>query len=135
MWVSSWSQDEPFTTIEGIHTVDHPLVKNWDCDEGLDIGKMFKNNLHYVSSASSKGIQLADMTATLVRRAVMGIVNAVDLQNYGFMMTKTIGKPLHACGMFCLAPADIKDLERRYHGLADAINAARGSFPAFYCKP
>lgn len=141
MWVSSWSQDQPLTMIEGIHAADHPLVKNWDCNEGLAIGKMFKNNVHYVSSASSKGIQLADMTATLVRRAVMGIVrravmgiaNAVDLQNYGFMMTKTIGKPLHASGMFCLAPAAIKDLERRYHGLAGAINAARGSLPGSYC--
>jgi hypothetical protein len=134
MWVSSWSHDHPFSEIEGIHTPDHPLVKNWDCDKGLDVGKMFKNNVHYVSSASSKGIQLADMTASLVRRSVMGIVNAVDLQNYAFMMTKSIGKPLHACGIFCLAPADIKDLERRYHGLADAINAARGSLPGSYCK-
>jgi hypothetical protein len=135
MWVSSWSHDEPFTEIEGRHTPDHPLVKNWACDSGVDIGKMFMNNVHYVSSASSKGIQLADMTASIVRRAVTGIVNAVDLQNYGFMMTKTIGKPLHACGLFCLAPAEIKDLERRYHGLADAINAARGSLPRSYCKP
>ena len=135
MWVSSWSYDEPFTEIEGIHTADHPLVKNWDCDNGLDIGKMFKNNVHYVSSASSKGIQLADMTASLVRRSVMGIANTVDLQNYGFMMTKTIGKPLHACGMFYLAPAEIKDLERRYHGLEDAINAARSARRGSYCKP
>ena len=135
MWVSSWSHDEPFTEIEGIDTADHPLVKNWDCNDGLDIGKMFKDNVHYVSSASSKGIQLADMTASLVRRSVMGIANAADLQNYGFMMTKTIGKPLHACGMFCLAPAEIKDLERRYHGIADAINAARSSFRGSYCKP
>lgn len=134
MWVSSWSHDEPFTEIEGIHTPDHPLVKNWDCDDGLDVGKMLKNNVHYVSSASSKGIQLADMTASLVRRSVVGVVNFIDLQNYGLMMTKTIGKTRHACGMFCLAPADIKDLERRYHGLADAINAARGPLPSS-CKP
>jgi hypothetical protein len=75
------------------------------------------------------------MTASLVRPSVMGIANAVDLQNYGFMMTKAIGKPLHACGMFCLAPAEIKDLERRDHGLADVINAARSSLRGSYCKP
>jgi len=135
MWVSSWSHDEPFREIEGIHIPEHALVKNWNCDNGLDVGKMFKNNVHYVSSASSMGIQLADLTASLVRRSVMGIVNAVDLQNYGFMMTKTIGMPLRACGMFCLAPAEIKDVERRYHGLVDAINAARGSLARSYCKP
>ena len=41
MWVSSWSHDEPFTEIEGIHTADHPFVKNWDCDKDLDVGRMF----------------------------------------------------------------------------------------------
>jgi hypothetical protein len=75
------------------------------------------------------------MTASLVRRSVMGIASAADLQNYGFMMTKTFGKPFYACGMFCLVPAEIKDQERRYHGLADAINAARGSVCGSYCKP
>jgi hypothetical protein len=135
MWVSSWSQNNPFTEIEGIHTPDHPLVKNWDCDKGLDVGKMFKNNVRYVSSASSKGIQLADMIATVVRRAVMGVANTVNLQNYGAMMTKTIGNPLHACGMFCLAPAELKDLQRRYYGIFEAINAARGSYPGSYSEP
>jgi Protein of unknown function (DUF3800) len=135
MWATSWSQDEPFTTIEGIHTADHPLVKNWDTKEGLDIGKMFSNNVHYVSSASSRGIQLADMTASLVKRAVIGIANATDLQNYGLMMTKSLGKPQRACGLFCLAPATIDDLNRRYHGLTDAISGARGAHPGSYCEP
>jgi hypothetical protein len=135
MWVSSWSHDDPVTLIDRVHNADHPLVKNWDTDEGLDVGKMFRNNVHYVSSAASKGIQLADMTATLVRRAVIGIADAVNLQNYGFMMTKTIGQPLHASGIFSIVPADIKDLERRYHGLADAIIGARQSLPSSYCVP
>jgi uncharacterized protein DUF3800 len=135
MWVSSWSLDEPFTEIEGIHTVDHPLVKNWDSDQGLDIGTIFKSNVHYVSSASSKGIQLADMTASLVRRSVMGIANAIDLQNYGLMMTKSIGKPQRACGLFCLAPAAVEDLNRRYHGLTDAIIGGRIALPGSYCEP
>jgi hypothetical protein len=50
-------------------------------------------------------------------------------------MTKSIGKPLQARGIFCNGPADDKDLERRYHGLADAINGARGNFPGSYCLP
>jgi hypothetical protein len=135
MWVSSWSLDEPFTEIEGIHTVDHPLVKNWDCDHGLDIGKLFKSNMHYVSSASSKGIQLADMTASLVRRSVMGIANAADLQNYGLIMTKSIGKPQRACGLLCLAHAAGEDLNRRYHGLTDAIIGGRIAVPGSYREP
>jgi len=139
MFVRSWSYDEPFTKIEGIHTCDHPLVKNWDHDEGLNIGKMFKNNVNYVSSAGSKGIQLADMVATLVRRAVMGqgktgIIDPANLHNYGIMMTKSIGKPLNACGIFFLAPVKIEEIHRRYYGLPEAIDAARGSLPGSYCK-
>jgi hypothetical protein len=135
MWVTSWSHDEPFTTIEGIHTADHPLVKNWETAEGLDIGKMFRSNVHYVSSASSRGIQLADMTAELVRRAVIGIANATNLQNYGLIMTKSIGKPERASGLVLLAPAGVDDLNRRYHGLADAISGARTTHPSSYCEP
>ena len=135
MWVTSWSRDEPFATIEGIHTADHPLVKNWDTGEGLDIGKMFRTNVHYVSSAKSKGIQLADMKASLVKRAVIGVANTKDLQNYGLMMTKSIGKSERACGLFCLAPAAIDDFNRRYQGLTDAIIGGRSAVPGSYCEP
>ena len=72
-WITAWSHDEPLTTIEGIHTAEHPFVKNWDCPAGIDVGKMFKNNVHYVPSDKSIGIQLADLTATLVRKAVIGL--------------------------------------------------------------
>jgi hypothetical protein len=122
-------------TIGEIHTADHPLVKNWGTTEGLNIGKIFSRNVHYVSSASSRGIQLADMTAELVRRAVIGIAIAENLQNYGLMMTKSIGKPSHASGLFLLAPAAIHALNRRYHGLADAISAVRCAHPGSYCEP
>jgi hypothetical protein len=134
-WVTGWSQEDPLTMIEEIHTADHPFVQNWERLEGIDVGKMLRNNVHYVSSASSKGIQIADMLASLVRRAVVGLASAVSLQDYGFIMTRTIGQPLHACGLFSLAPGDQPDLERRYAGIADAINAARCSLPGSYCTP
>jgi hypothetical protein len=110
-------------------------VKNWDTGEGLDIGKMFRTNVHYVSSAKSKGIQLADMKASLVKRAVIGVANTKDLQNYGLMMTKSIGKSERACGLFCLAPAAIDDFNRRYQGLTDAIIGGRSAVPGSYCEP
>ncbi len=134
-WVTAWSQAEPLTTIQDIHTADHPFIRNWDRLEGIDVGKMFRNNVHYVSSTGSKGIQIADMIAAVIRRAVVGLASAVSLQDYGFIMTRTIGQPPHACGLFSLAPGDRADLERRYAGVGDAINAARGSFPGSYCKP
>lgn len=133
-WVTTWSHDEPFTTIEGVHTPDHPFIQNWDCAAGIEVGKMFRDNVHYVPSDKSMGIQLADVTATLVRKAVLGLATAPNLQNYGFLMTRTIGKPYHAAGMFFLAPHDAADVERRYKGIADSINAARATLSSAYCK-
>jgi hypothetical protein len=98
-WVTAWSQAEPLTTIQDIHTADHPFIKNWDGPEGIDVGKMFRNNVHYVSSTNSKGIQIADMMAAVVRRAVVGLASAISLQDYSFIMTRTIVQPLHACGL------------------------------------
>ncbi|OAI39239.1 hypothetical protein AYO40_01325 [Planctomycetaceae bacterium SCGC AG-212-D15] len=92
-WLTSWSLKKPLLLIEELHTTDHPLVKNWDRKEGLDLGNMFRNNVHYVSSASSKGIQLADLIASVVRRAVCGVVRPFDLRNYGLVMTKQSASP------------------------------------------
>jgi hypothetical protein len=107
---------------------------NWDCPDGIDVGKIVKNNVHYVPSDKSLGIQLADVTATLIRKAVIGLATPPNLQNYGLMLTRAIGKPYHAAGMFLLAPHDVADIERRYKGIADAINAARATIPTSYCK-
>jgi hypothetical protein len=74
------------------------------------------------------------MTATLVRRAVVGLATAPNLKNYGLMMTKTIGNPLHASGMFSLCPHGIVDAERRYAGIVDAINGARAGNPKAYSR-
>jgi hypothetical protein len=88
-----------------------------------------------ISIASGKNFCVVQIHKWQLGAAGIGIANPVNLQNYGFMMTKTIGQPLHACGMFCIAAAEIEELERRYHGLADAINGARGSLPGSYCVP
>jgi hypothetical protein len=133
-WVSAWSQDQPLTTIEGIHTADHPLFENWGRSEGIDVGAMFKSNVHYVASDKSLGIQLADVTATLVRKAVIGLATAPNLQNYGLMLTRAIGEPPDAAGLFFLGPHEVSDVDRRYKGLADAIRAARASVATSYCR-
>ncbi len=42
MWITSWSQENPFTLVEDVHTAEHPVVKNWSCDDGLDVEKCSK---------------------------------------------------------------------------------------------
>lgn len=134
-WIGAWSHAEPLPTIEGIHTANHPVIQNWATPDGFDAGKMFAGNIDFIPSEKSKGIQIADMVASLVRRAVVGLAIPWHLENYGFMMTRTIGRPLHASGLFFLASPDRKDVERRYQGIADAINIARKVTPSSYALP
>lgn len=134
-WVTSWSVANPMATIEEIHTAEQPFVKAWCTDQGIDVGKMFKGNIHYTSSEESKGIQLADITATVVRKAVIGLATSANLQNYGFLMTKSVGNPLHACGLTFLVPPNKADAERRYAGIVDAINGARRGCANSYSMP
>jgi hypothetical protein len=113
-WVCAWSEAYPFTTIEHIHDSSHPFVRNFDTPAGINFGKIIQGNLHYPLSNDSKGIQIADMAASVVSKATRGVADAVDIQNYGLMMTKAIGEPLYASGLFSFVEPDIQDWRRRF---------------------
>jgi hypothetical protein len=136
-WVTAWSVKRPFTLIEELHTESHPFVRNWDTDRGVDLGKMLRGNVHFCASEQSIGIQLADMAASLVRKAVVGVVSTFDLDSYGLMMLRALGRPTHAHGIFSFAELDPTDLSRRYHGLVHAMENARkgrSSFPVDFTR-
>jgi hypothetical protein len=124
-WVCAWSQNEPLTTIEEFHDGTHPLMRNFATTDGIDLGKMVKGNLHYPQSRASKGLQIADLAASLVAAASRGIANAADLKNYGLMMAKSIGRPLDAVGIFSIVPTHVREWPRRFYGLPESIDAAR----------
>lgn len=128
-WVAAWSAKTPFHLIEEIHTADHPFVQNWDREDGLDLGKILRPNLHYVTSNQSRGIQIADMAASVIRRAVLGrnsIVYPKELRNYGKLMTRAIRSPEESCGLFCLGRnVTPTETNRTYLGLVGEIRAAR----------
>lgn len=131
---SLWSMEDPLPMIEGVHDETHPLIQNWSRAGGFDVGKMFKSNVRYVESAGTTGVQLADMAATIVRKAVLGNTDKNHLNNYGLAMTKSIGKPLDAIGLFNLDRASVEDLDRRYSALTTAISAARKARPQSYSR-
>src|SRR5262249_55451949 len=87
-WVTGWSTKSPFWLIKEIHSDNHPFVKNWDTATGIDLGKMFRDNVRFCSSRQSAGVQFADMAASIVSKAVVGVVSAFDLTSYGVMMSR-----------------------------------------------
>ena len=65
-WLMGWNRTHPLMTITEIHTEDHPFVKNYCTPDSIDLGKMLYGNLHWVNSCESWGVQLADISATIV---------------------------------------------------------------------
>jgi Protein of unknown function (DUF3800) len=126
-WVTAWSRKRPFRLIEEIHTDEHPFVKNWDTATGIDLGKMIRGNVRFCPSHKSLGVQMADLAASVIRRAVVGIVSPFDLVSYGVLMSRAIGTPTHVHGLFSFADTDGKDLARRYARLVEAVANARNA--------
>jgi hypothetical protein len=124
-WITAWCQKRPLTLIEEIHTQAHPFVQQWDTKDGINLGKMFRENVRFCPSRQSLGLQIADMAASVIRRAVVGIVSTCDLRAYGAMMKKSLGSPTHVHGIFSFAELDDIDVAQRYHGLVDAVEHAR----------
>ena len=42
MMMSIWSHKEPLPIIEGLHAPDHPFMKTWNTERGVDIGGMVR---------------------------------------------------------------------------------------------
>lgn len=127
-WLAGWSVNTPLITLEEIHTSEHPFIQLYGLHEGIDVAKLVRGNVRFVSSRDSLGVQIADMGATIVSEAVRGLTIAEDLENYGRMMSQSIGRPLEATGLFSLVEPsweDIEDWSRRYYGIAEVIDTIR----------
>jgi hypothetical protein len=72
-WLTGWSQRHPIPLVKGIHTKDHPFVKNYDTSDGIDIGKLVQGRIRWVDSRESWGIQMADIGATIVSQAAYAL--------------------------------------------------------------
>ncbi len=69
-WLTGWSRSDPFVLVDEIHTTSHPFVGRYDTPNGIDLGKIFRGNVHWVDSRESWGVQIADIAATIVYQAV-----------------------------------------------------------------
>lgn len=134
-WIVAWFQQQPLMIARETLTPDHPFMKTWNTPHGVNAKKMFDHNIHYVSSCKSKGIQLADMTASIIRRALLNS-SADNLFDYGMLMTRTLGDPRRAAGIFFFGTEEeIEAAEDRYRGVGDVIVFARKHIRSAYALP
>jgi len=125
-WLQGWSQKMPTMIITEIHTEDHPLMKNYSTtNDKFNLTKIYRDNLHYPLSSESKGLQIADMAASIMHHAVSGIVTFDNLMNYGLLLTNNLWAAEYVHGLFCLTdPSDVD--YSRYQGLTEAVAKVRG---------
>jgi len=123
-WAAAWYEKHPIMLIEEIHTENHPFVREWETDLGIDLGKMFRGNLRFSPSHNSLGIQVADMAASVVRWAVHRIVTPDNLTSYGVMMSNSVRSATHAHGIISFADMNQADAAR-YRGLVEGLSFAR----------
>jgi hypothetical protein len=69
-WLHVWSVVTPTPLLDWIHKPGHLLIDEYDTPDGLDFGKMLKGHIHWESSRQCWGIQMADITASIVYSAV-----------------------------------------------------------------
>src|SRR5262249_45271889 len=112
--------------ITEIHTQDHPLIRNYSTsDDKFDLTKIYKNNLHYERSSDSKGIQIADMAASIISHAVCGLVTFDNLINYGLLLNNNLWDAEHCHALFCVTDRSQIDYSC-YQGLTEAVAKVRG---------
>lgn len=124
-WITAWTQTDPIITITEIHTHEHPFVRKYSrSGGGIDLGALLRDRIRWPSSVTSRGIQIADMCATINAQAIRQIVTSSDLSNYGMLMRCNVLAPELAPGLFTVGD-EAPDPSRRYSGLLGAIKRAR----------
>ncbi|MBK7595720.1 MAG: hypothetical protein IPJ11_10870 [Gemmatimonadetes bacterium] len=94
-WLTGWSDKRPFALIEGIHTAEHPFVKNFDSAEGIDMGRLISPNVSFGISARSEGLQVADLVASVVYAAASDLSNRGAATYYTLLMKRASYYPAH----------------------------------------
>jgi len=77
MWTESWSRSDRIILLKEIHTSDHPIVKKFDIEDGLD-GRKLTSLTDWSDSKESWGIQIADISSNIVYNAVNDLDNEND---------------------------------------------------------
>lgn len=75
-WLQAWSKERPQPTIREIHTADHPFVRNYVKDRRIDMTALLWDKISWVDSKESWGIQIADIAASIVYKAVQDLDDA-----------------------------------------------------------
>lgn len=121
-WLVAWSQARPFGLAEWIHTADHPFVKNFDTPDGINLGKLVRDAMHWGTSRDSPGLQMADIAASIVHRAADQLDDREGaVSRYGTLMRSSPYGHVRGPGLFSPIADTSGTFGAKYQCLSDAM--------------
>ncbi len=97
----AWSLRHPVDIANGVHEADHPLIKNFGTTGGFDGKKTFSDNIDFVDSRTSWGVQMADVVGNTVLRALRDPTDSLDTHDALLRMAPSWFAPTdNLLGMF-----------------------------------
>ena len=121
-WLSAWSETMPLGLIEEIHTDTHPIVRRYCVDEGLELGSMLRDRIVWENSATSWGLQIADISASIVGKAIHNPDNRDAVKAFARLMRASHGDPAVAFHVFTINPDADRSYADKYQPLVDALS-------------
>lgn len=127
-WLMGWSRRDPFITVEGVHTADHPFVRLYETADGVDLGKLVRANIRWQASNVSTGIQIADLAAGAIYKAAMELTpGSESIKHYASLMRCSFYGPARAPGLFSPLSMPPDDVAHKYDLLSNAIRTVAKS--------
>jgi len=121
-WVTGWTRAHPLGLVEGIHTREHAFVKNFDTADGVDVGKLVRDAMHWGTSRESVGLQMADIAASIVHRAADQLDDRDGaVTRYATLMRSSPYGPARGPGLFSSIPDRSGAFGAKYKLLSDSM--------------
>jgi hypothetical protein len=120
-WLAAWSEYRPIGLIEEIHTECHPIVRKYTVPEGLELGSMLRGRIFWENSATSWGLQIADIAASIIGRAIRNPGDRAAQQAFIRIMRASHGTPNVALNVFTPNPTAGQSYLEKYQPLVDAL--------------
>jgi len=99
-WLTAWSFRHPIILVTELHTPEHPFVQNFDTEAGVAFGRLVRDRIHWLSSKESWGLQVADIAANVVGRAIEELNDTNGTVTlYGSLMRSSYYGPLRGPGL------------------------------------
>jgi hypothetical protein len=126
-WLLGWSVSRPFGFVPGLHTSDHPMIRLYGTPEGFSLGAMLKDSPIWRDSASSWGVQVADIAGNIIYKAVRDLDDRRGSASlYAALMQSCPYGPARGPDLFSPLPEIPDEITAKYMLLCEVMKRGSG---------